>query len=256
MNNGNCLNCRKRLRGDYHFCPECGQKTATHRLDVKHLAHDIIHYFTHADKSIFRLVWLLIKQPGLTVREYLQGTRKKYFPPVNFFLISVAILAISVRIFKTFDLEFMRPYKKDGMTLVNYSGAQLLNFISSRINWIYIGFIPVFTFLFWIFYTRRKYNYIEHLVAGLYWNGFILLFLALIISPLIFVFNSLPAYYVLALIFLAVQTLYYAIAYYRMLEYRSIWKFLRSLIISSLVTFLSIVIFIFLLRMFYIINGI
>jgi hypothetical protein len=255
MDNVSCLNCRKPLQNDYHFCPACGQKAATHRLDVKHLAHDIIHYFTHADKSIFRLVWLLVKQPGPTVREYLQGSRKKYFPPVNFFLISVAILAISVKIFRTFDLDFMHPYKKDGITQVNYKGTQLLNFLTNRVNWIYIGFIPVFTFLFWIFYTRRKYNYIEHLVAGLYWNGFILLFVALVISPLIFLFNTLSAFNVLSLIFLAAQTLYYAIAYYSMLEYHSFWKFLRSLFISILVTFLSIVFFIFLLRVFYIING-
>jgi hypothetical protein len=256
MKTETCLNCSKALHPEDQFCPACGQKAETHRLNFSHIIHDIIHYFTHADKSIFRLVWLLLKQPGTTVREYLQGMRKKYFPPVNFFLISVAIMAISVKVFKTFSMDFMHTYTRNGVTRISGGGTRFLNFVTTRINWIYIGFIPVFAFLFWIFYTRRKYNYIEHLAAGLYWNGLTLLFLALVISPLMFAFDSLSAYYVLSLIFLTTLTVYYAIAYYHLLEYHSIWKFLRSLVISIVVTLLVMVLFVVMLRTFYIINGI
>lgn len=253
MNPGHCLNCTTTLQHDHQFCPKCGQKTDIHRLDVKHLSHDIIHYFTHADKSIFRLVWLLLKQPGATVREYLHGARKKYFPPVNFFLIAVAIMAISAKVFNTFSMDFMMT--RNGVTTTG-SAAELLTFINAKINWIYIAFIPVFTFLYWIFYTRRKYNYIEHLVAVLYWNGLIVLFLALVISPLMFAFRTLSFFYIISIVFLSVQTIYYAVAYFRFLGYRSPWKFVRSLLISSLVTLLSIVVFVFILRMFYIFKGI
>jgi hypothetical protein len=251
-----CINCESALEADDVFCRKCGQQTHTHRLSFGHLVHDIIHYFTHADKSIFRLIWLLLKQPGITVREYLHGKRKKYFPPVNFFLIAVAIMAISVRVFKTFNMDFMMRATRDGVIQPSQSGAQVvLEFVSSQINWIYIGFIPVFTFLFWIFYTKRKYNYIEHLVAGLYWNGIIVLFLALVISPLIFVFNSLDSYYFLSLTFMGALTLYYAVAYYRMLEYASFWKFVKSLAISLAVTFVSFLIFVFLIGTYYYITA-
>jgi hypothetical protein len=233
----------------YRFCPACGQKAETHRLTFGHLIHDIIHYFTHADKSIFKLVKLLIISPGRTVREYLRGMRKKYFPPVNFFLISVAILAISVKVFKTFDMPFMHTLQSGGATA--RKGVELLNFITLRINWIYIAFIPVLTFLYWIFYVRRNYNYIEHLTAGFYWNGIILLFLALIISPLMYIFQSLDSYYSLSLIFIGMLTFYYAIAYYRLFAYRSWWKFLRSLVISGVVTSVSFVLFIVFIAVFY-----
>jgi hypothetical protein len=163
-------------------------------------------------------------------------------------------MAISVRIFKTFQMDFML-YKEGNIPTNVSAGVQFLSLITSRINWIYIGFIPVFTFLFWIFYTRRKYNYIEHLVAGLYWNGLIVLFLALVIAPLMYVFPTLSAYYALSLIFLGSMTIYYAIGYYRMFEYRSTWKFVRSLLISFMVTIFSMAIFIVLLRIFYILNG-
>jgi hypothetical protein len=248
MNSSTCLNCHEPLI-HYHFCPACGQKADTHRLTFSHLVHDIIHYFTHADKSIFKLVKLLLTSPGRTVREYLQGTRKRYFPPVNFFLISVAILAISVKVFKTFDMPFM--LQRGGVAHSRATGAELLNFITLRINWIYIAFIPILTFLYWIFYVRRNYNYIEHLTAGFYWNGLILLFMAFIISPLMYLFQSLDSYYSLSLIFIGVLTFYYAIAYYRLFAYRSWWKFLRSLVISSLVTSISFGLFIVFIAVFY-----
>jgi hypothetical protein len=100
------------------------------------------------------------------VREYLQGMRKKYFPPVNFCLISVAILAISVKVFKTFEMPFMLTYQRNGVTYSGGKGVELLNLVTAKINWIYIAFLPVFTFLYWIFYVRKNYNYIEHLTAG------------------------------------------------------------------------------------------
>lgn len=251
MSSNTCVNCNTSLEAEDDFCRRCGQKSHIHRLTFGHLVHDIIHYFTHADKSIFRLIWLLIKQPGLTVREYLQGKRKKYFPPVNFFLIAVAVMAISVRVFRTFNMDFMQRATRNGISRPSEEGALLLTFVTSRINWIYIGFIPVFTFLFWIFYTRKKYNYIEHLVAGLYWNGLIVLFLALVISPLMFIFESLPSYYTFSLMFIGSLTVYNAVAYYRLFEYNAAWKFIRSLLISIGVTLISFLIFIFLLRTFY-----
>lgn len=248
--NSSCLNCREPLNNNYQFCPTCGQKADTHRLSFSHLTHDVIHYFTHADKSIFRIVWLLIVSPGKTVREYLHGTRKKYFPPVNFFLISVAVLAISVKVFKTFDMDFMHGYQGGGEN----QGVELLNFVTLRINWIYIAFVPIFTSLYWLFYIRRNYNYIEHLIAGFYWSGLILCVFALIIAPLMYVFNSLDSYYILSLLFIGILTLYYAIGYYRLFAFRSWWKFLRSLAISILVSTFSFVLFIMFVALFYVVK--
>lgn len=252
MRDAICLNCKNLLPETFNFCGHCGQKRSIHRLDVKHLAHDIIHYFTHADRSIFRLVVLLVKQPGRTVREYIEGSRKKYFPPVNFFLISVGLLAISAAVFKLFSLDFMRA--RGGVTRPfdpQDAGDQLMYFLTNRINWIYIGFIPVLTALFWMFYSRRKYNFIEHLVAGFYWNGFTILVLAFVIAPLVYLFNDLTAFYVLSILFLSLQTIYYSVGYYRMFEYHTIGKFIKSLSIAILVALISMLLFVVFLWVYY-----
>ena len=54
-------------------------------------AHEVVHFFTHADKGIFYLVKMLATNPGKVAREYIRGKRKKYFSPLNFFLVVVGL---------------------------------------------------------------------------------------------------------------------------------------------------------------------
>jgi len=98
MHPTNCLNCGSNLNS-YKFCPVCGQKAATHRLSFHELWHDLLHNFTHADKSIFRLVGALAVRPGVVAREYVDGKRAKYFKPVNFFLVVGTILVFMISYF-------------------------------------------------------------------------------------------------------------------------------------------------------------
>ena len=44
--------------------------------------------------------------------------------------------------------------------------------------------IPVSAVIYWLFYRRQGYNYVEHLAANMYGNGFTLLVLALVLHPL------------------------------------------------------------------------
>lgn len=90
----NCLNCNAPLSATQKFCSECGQKTALKRVNLHDVLHDAIHYFTHADKGIFTLLKSLVVQPGLVAKEYIEGKRKKHFPPLNFFLIVAAVYIV------------------------------------------------------------------------------------------------------------------------------------------------------------------
>ena len=87
----NCLNCNRPLLEGQKFCAFCGQKTALKRLSLFEIWHDVVHYFTHADKGIFQLLKALIVQNGTVAKEFVAGKRKKYFPPLNFFLIVAAL---------------------------------------------------------------------------------------------------------------------------------------------------------------------
>ena len=85
MNNTNCFNCEASLEKGFEFCPQCGQPAHHHRLNLSHISHEVLHFFTHADKGIFYLVKELFIKPGVVTREYIAGKRKKYFSPLSFF---------------------------------------------------------------------------------------------------------------------------------------------------------------------------
>lgn len=91
-----CKNCDRDLAPEFDYCPKCSQKVALHRLTFHDVFHEAIHYFTHADKGIFQLLRDLFKKNGVVVRQYVEGIRKKYFSPFNFFLIVAAILCSSL----------------------------------------------------------------------------------------------------------------------------------------------------------------
>ena len=75
----NCLNCNHPLTEGQHFCANCGQKAALKRLNLHDIWHDVVHYFTHADKGIFQLLKQLVTKTGIVAKEYVEGKRKKYF---------------------------------------------------------------------------------------------------------------------------------------------------------------------------------
>ena len=78
----NCSNCATPLDPAFKHCPDCGQSTAIHRFNIKHLVHEFLHAFTHTDKGALILLRDLVVRPSTVLREYIvEGKRKKYFNP-------------------------------------------------------------------------------------------------------------------------------------------------------------------------------
>ena len=184
MSSNSCLNCGNQITPGFLFCPNCGQKTAVHRLNYHDLSHDAIHYFTHADKGIFSLLRELAVRPGKVAREYVEGRRTYYFKPLNFFLLVAAVLVLSTSFL--FEEGNTRPSigNKPRTTMgpqANTANTKALkrfknvNKITSRYsNVINMMATPLISFLFWLFYRKERYNFIEHLVANMYFIGIIM----------------------------------------------------------------------------------
>lgn len=113
----NCLNCHFPLLQKTKFCPDCGQATAVHRLSFSHLLHEMVHFFTHADKGIFYLVRQLARRPGTVIREYVAGRRKVYFSPLNFFLIAVGMFLFVQTTFKPMRVTNLEGAKNAAMQI-------------------------------------------------------------------------------------------------------------------------------------------
>lgn len=252
----NCLNCNAALSTTQKFCSECGHKTALKRVNLHDVLHDAIHYFTHADKGIFTLLKSLVLQPGLVAKEYVEGKRKKHFPPLNFFLIVAAVYIVIGGIASKYSSSApqrntqVNSYKSAQKTTISDISqqaegikrmekmAKIGRFFSKYSNYVAMLAAPLISFLIWLLYLKGRYNFTEHLVANLYLIGFTNLFRSLIFVPIAIFFSIPLENRALQLCFMLFEVLYRTLFYYRFMgEYNWAGKAKAFLVATSTVLF-------------------
>ena len=89
-----CANCGAQLLGQY--CSQCGQRH-------EHLIHSFSHFvreatedLTHADSRLWRTLFRLLFRPGSLTREFLDGRRARYLPPVRLYLVLSVLFFVIV----------------------------------------------------------------------------------------------------------------------------------------------------------------
>lgn len=88
-----CLNCGAPLHGA--FCAACGQRAVPPNPTVRELAGDAWHELSGYDGRIMSTIRGLAR-PGFLTREYLEGRRAHYLPPVRVYLtVSVIYFVIA-----------------------------------------------------------------------------------------------------------------------------------------------------------------
>lgn len=81
-----CANCGAPLAGPY--CSACGQRH--HDVPVHHFWHfvsEATEDLTHADSRLWQTLLALLFRPGFLTREFLEGHRARYLPPVRLYLV-------------------------------------------------------------------------------------------------------------------------------------------------------------------------
>jgi hypothetical protein len=79
-----CLNCGADLPGP--FCGACGQRAVPPHPTIRELAGDAWHELTGYDGRIMATIRGLAR-PGFLTREYIEGRRAHYLPPVRLYLV-------------------------------------------------------------------------------------------------------------------------------------------------------------------------
>ena len=93
---GRCLNCSAPLHGP--FCGACGQRAVPPHPTVRELAGDAWQEMTGYDGRIMATLRGL-SRPGFLTREYLEGRRAHYLPPVRVYLfVSVIYFVIAASV--------------------------------------------------------------------------------------------------------------------------------------------------------------
>lgn len=193
----NCLNCNNPVEAQHQFCASCGQQTSTHRITTGHIWHDLLHAFTHADKSIFSLIGKLLIKPGIVAGEYVEGKRKKYFNPFAFLVLVLGISSV-ILISSGF---------------VNFSNTTAVSnpvsaFLNKHVNLVIFLNVPLLAFYCKLFFGTRQRNFSENLVLVAYTSGERSVFFSLIIAPLWMLIHQ--HYYLFLGLYVAAWHFYFA----------------------------------------------
>ncbi len=228
-----CKNCGNIFEGK--FCNNCGQRSDIHKFSIKHILHDFIHNFTHVDSGLFFLIKELFLRPGIVAREYIEGKRKKYFSPIQYLIIGVA-----VSFFLTVKLGVIgfRQVEPEVLAKFTYSQVYFLqfnNFIYTYFNVLLFLSLPVMAFFSFVFYKRSGYNYSENLIfqtlLAAQRN-----FIYILLMPLLY---ALVEKWLIGIgIYYFIFFIYYGFAYYQFYDGNKFWnimKFILSFIISIIV---------------------
>mgnify|MGYP002780752472 FL=1 len=158
----NCLNCGQALPPG-SFCPQCGQKRP-HRLSVGHVLHEVVHVFTHADKSIFGYARHVLLRPGRVVRDYLAGRRQRYFNPFQFLLLAVGVstlLATQLHYYEQVGESVQRAVALRGASPAQLARvAAYFHAVGAYFNVWWLVLLPFHALPAWLAY-RPRLNYAE-----------------------------------------------------------------------------------------------
>lgn len=245
MQPSHCPNCKKEVAQGFAYCPHCGQAAHLHRLNAHHLVHEAVHYFTHSDKGIFHLVKALALRPGQTARAYIEGRRKAIFSPINFFFIVAGVVVFFLTAVQKPDSnprviamrqtaqQIKDPVAKKNL-LATARRVETVGLITSKYaNIISMLSTPLLSFFLWIFYRRNRFNYIEHLVANMYFIAFTVLVYAIILTPLRALLPQAGTY--LLYTYFLFEIVYRSFAYYHFIQKYSTAGIIKAISVSSFV---------------------
>src|SRR5690349_19840690 len=80
-----CDNCGASVPGRY--CGNCGQRLEPPVHSLWHFLTVAMEDVTHADSRLWRTLWALLFKPGFLTRQFLDGRRASYLPPVRLYLV-------------------------------------------------------------------------------------------------------------------------------------------------------------------------
>ena len=190
MEEENCKNCNQIISGNY--CSNCGQKKYS-RIDKKYILDQLQYTILHTDKGLLYSIKSIIKNPGKTAREFIEGKRKNQYNPI--LLVSV-LCGISVFLSLTVGEQNIVSDFYSDVNLNPTVAEDIITFTYNYMSVIMLFLIPFFAFFSKLSFRKWGHNYYEHVVMNSYILSLYLLLEIIIIFPITYIArNSLDLYY-------------------------------------------------------------
>lgn len=107
-----CLNCGTRLEGP--FCHYCGQPDKNLVRFFPALLREMMEDFVDFDSRFMRTMKPLLFRPGRLTRDYLDGRRFRYVPPLRLYIFSSILMFFLLAVIAGSELELTTQAATDG----------------------------------------------------------------------------------------------------------------------------------------------
>ena len=181
------------------------------------------------EKGFLFTSFQMIIRPGISIRNYIEGKRKPYQPPVSYFLIWITIFILALlAIEKLFGENTVIDYQE------YFGPGGTTRFAISHLSMVLMVVMPFQALYLYLFVTRIKYNYFESLVAIIYALGTVILFQFVfsILALILYAITSEPVALRTSDVFKVIYMSWFVFNFTNMFRIR--YKWLRAVIVLVL----------------------
>ena len=184
-----CPNCGEDFSSNY--CPHCGQKELLEKITLKSIFHETLQVVLLLESPVLHTIKELSLRPGVFVRSYLEGKRKPYLPPVQFFLLAITVYLLFFNFigeqYFTFLTHSKNVMELENMGRIGLKVQAMLDDVRRNLSIFYFLQPPIFALMFRLFFSGSSFSYAEHLAFSFYLVGAVTLLSTLI--ALVALFN-------------------------------------------------------------------
>lgn len=183
-----CKNCNSEIT--FNFCGNCGQKKAK-RIDGKYVKDELQYVLVHTNKGFFYTVKNLMKAPGTTALQFIEGNRVNHYKPI---LLVFLIAGISAFIANTFihPAEVMAGINNKYQNQQVFDVNKFNQFIYNYQSFFMVLCLPFVAFFSWISFRKWGHNYFEHIVSNAFMLATSLIFSILLVMPIQYLLRGNP----------------------------------------------------------------
>lgn len=229
-----CKNCNHIYTG--HYCNNCGQSAATHRLNFHFLWHEIQHGLFHFDQGILYSVKQLFTRPGHTIREFIEGKRVKHFKPISLVIVLATLYGLLYHYFHiSFVVAPANNSPEAGIDAVKFN-----EWIGTHYAWTTLLTIPLYTIGTSIAFRKQSYNLVEYFILNTF-KAAQKLFVHLALFPLLYYFNGTPTMKTLSLVIYLIDVVFIYWTNAQFFNKLSLKKSLLLTLLSQLIFLISLI---------------
>jgi Protein of unknown function (DUF3667) len=199
-----CKSCGNKFSGMY--CNLCGEKVIELReRKFSVFLNKVLIATTIVDNKFVRSLWLMIKKPGFLSREYVDGRRVKYMPPLQLFFILnlIYFLFPLLQLFNSslYTQLHVLPHsnivRKVVAEKINYSGLSMEGFellyntkTTSLTKLLLVIFVVLASLPLSLIFKKKNRYFTDHLALSVELTSFNLALNAIGLSVLFFAINK------------------------------------------------------------------